>query len=126
MEAKDLRIGDWVCYRGTNIKVTSLYDKGGSNEIGWGDKESTWVNGRTIEPIPLTPEILAKNGFKTLEFYSELVISNANEHTQIQWDGSHLRCKKMGGGELELTCCKYVHQLQDAMRICCIDKEIKM
>lgn len=64
MKAKELMIGDWVHYRGTNIQVTSLYDKGNSNEIGWSDKESVWVNGRTIEPIPLTGEILENNGFR--------------------------------------------------------------
>ena len=63
LEACELMIGDWVNYRGIDIQVTSLYDKGGSNEIGLGDKESTWVNGCNIDPIPLTTVILAKNGF---------------------------------------------------------------
>ena len=64
MKVNKLQIGDYVNYRGQIIKVTSLYDKGGSNEVGWSDKESVWVNADNVEPIPLTPEILEKNGFE--------------------------------------------------------------
>lgn len=63
MKANELQIGDYVNYRGQIIKVTSLYDKGNSNEIGWTDKDCVWVNGRCMEPITITPEILEKNGF---------------------------------------------------------------
>ena len=61
MKANELMIGDYVNYRGHIIKVTSLYDKGGSNEVGWSNKESVWVNADNVDPIPLTPEILEKN-----------------------------------------------------------------
>lgn len=58
MKVNELQIGDYVNYRGHIIKVTSLYDKGGSNEVGWSDKECVWVNADNVEPIPLTAEIL--------------------------------------------------------------------
>ena len=64
MKANGLQIGDYVNYRGQIIKVTSIYDKGGSNEVGWSDKESVWVNADNVEPISLTPEVLERNGFK--------------------------------------------------------------
>lgn len=83
-------------------------------------------NADEIEPVKLTPEILARNGFTTLQFYSELVISNANEHTHVMWDGSHLTAKKMGQGTIELARCYYVHQLQQALRLLGIEKEIKL
>ena len=63
MKVNKLQIGDYVNYHGQFIKVTSLYDKGGSNEVGWSNKESVWVNADNVEPIPLTAEILEKNGF---------------------------------------------------------------
>ena len=66
MKTNEQQIGDYVNYRGQIIKVTSLYDKGGSNEVGWSDKESVWVNAINVEPIPLTAEILEKNGFEIL------------------------------------------------------------
>lgn len=123
MKAKELQIGDYVNYRGQIIKVTSLYDKGGSNEVGWSDKESVWVNGRCIEPIPLTPEILEKNEidsvFKTrykgfyLEYHAEagMIMLYVYNNGSFQPTGASF---------------KYVHQLQHALRLCGIDKEIKL
>ena len=117
MNTKELQIGDWVNYRGTNIQVTSLYDKGGSNEIGWGVKESTWVNGRCIEPIPLTAEILEKNGFKRgFGEEGQPIFSTIQFGEYGMWDGYCFpNCK---GRVLQ-----YVHQLQHALRLCGIEKE---
>lgn len=124
MKAEELMIGDWVCYRGTNIQVTSLYNKGGSNEIGWSDKESVWVNGRTVELIPLTPEILEKIGFihyTVTDFY--MLKEESSEPI-------HLDNYNENGWRLRINCdnipceCKYVHQLQHALRLCGINKEI--
>ena len=130
MDGKELQIGNYIEAFGIKRIVAGIF--GGQDFLmldtyipSFGYRESTLsFRCEYAHPIPMTPEILAKNGFKTLEFYSELVISDPNEHTQVQWDGSHLRCKKMGSGELELTCCKYVHQLQNALHICGINKDI--
>ncbi len=78
MKASELQIGDYVNYRGQVIKVTSLYDKGGSNEVGWSDKESVWVNADNVEPIPLTADILEKNGFERSEVFVEWKYENDN------------------------------------------------
>lgn len=121
MKAEELMIGDYVNYRGRIIKVTSLYDKGGSNEVGWTDKESVWVNADNVEPIPLTPEILEKNDF----------VQNTKDSIF-----EHIGCgiiygkyyRRTEGKALDTGDClypiKYIHQLQHAMRLCGINKEI--
>jgi hypothetical protein len=123
MKANEMQIGDYVNYRGQIIKVTSLYDKGGSNEVGWSDKESVWVNADNVEPIPLTPEILEKNEidtvFKTkykgfyLEYHAEagMIVLYVYNNGSFQPTG---------------ICFKYVHQLQHALRLCGIEKEIEL
>jgi len=132
MKANELQIGDYVNYRGQIIKVTSLYDKGGSNEVGWSDKESVWVNAISVEPIPLTPEILEKNGFEKV--YDEYKLPNY----RIKWknytnlffivftgvDGywNHVGLGVIIGGVPATL--DYVHQLQQAMKLCGINKEI--
>ena len=150
MEVKELQIGDYVNYRGQIIKVTSLYDKGGSNEIGWSDKESVWVNGRCIEPIPLTPEILEKNGFikdadkdnRLTDVYHLLVPTGFERKSftiQVSLyrepigDVSTLvKCwgwvPPYNGGMNDIHLCtvKYVHQLQHALRLCGIEKELEL
>ena len=127
MNANELMIGDWVHYRGTNIRVTSLYDKGGSNEIGWGDKESTWVNGRTVEPIPLTSEILERNGFRY--HAPERGMYGVTSASYYDCEGSpHIFCDGdpfavwfESGVDI-----RYVHQLQHVLRLCGVEKEIKL
>ena len=128
MKVNKLQIGDYVNYRGQIIKVTSLYDKGGSNEVGWSNKESVWVNGRCIEPIPLTPEILEKNGFKQIgekftrgEIDDDLIeiIPSINNSYRI----------KVSVADLMVSCSiwgSHVHQLQHALRLCGITLNIEV
>ena len=130
MKANELMIGDWVNYRGTFIKVTSLYDKGGSNEIGWGKIESTWVNGRCIEPIPLTREILEKNGFIRDMFYGEWQFDldpfpfSVVQRKNNSW---YLGREEHGiAHNREIIDISYVHELQHALRLCGIEKEIEL
>ena len=113
MEAKELMIGDWVDYRDKYIQVTSLYDKGGSNEIGWGDKESTWVNGRTIKPIPLTKEILQTNGI-LYQWGSPWFQHTDNYEVEFEVHFTY-NCHAV---------LRYVHELQHALRLFKIKKEI--
>ena len=125
MNVKSLQIGDYVNYRGQIIKVTSLYDKGGSNEVGWSDKESVWVNAYNVEPIPLTTEILEKNGFHK-EWDEDIILMVCD--TIIVETGNNYKLYKDGKMYLRrvLSPLYYVHQLQHALRLCGIDKEIEL
>ena len=125
-------IGDYVNYRGQIIKVTSLYDKGGSNEVGWSDKESVWVNGRCIEPIPLTPEILEKNGFEKQwqdnyeysdddENLNMTFFPKSSNYTNGAYDYIDIEKGCMTINEMPI---EFVHELQHALRLCGIEKEI--
>jgi len=87
MKATDLMIGDWVNYKSTSsgklrpIKIQNIYGCEFNCEV------ENWniISGKSIsdtEPIKLTEEILAKNGFvKTwngdwqLKEYSTIIIS---------------------------------------------------
>ena len=128
MKVKFLQIGDYVNYRGQIIKVTSLYDKGDSNEVGWSDKECVWVNADNVEPIPLTPEILEKNGFKQIgekficgEIDDDLIeiIPSINNTYRIT----------VSVTDLMISCsiwCSHVHQLQHVLRLYGIEKTIEL
>ena len=127
LSVKSLQIGDYVNYRGQIIKVTSLYDKGGSNEVGWSEKESVWVNADNVEPIPLTAEILEKNEFVLDDewyIYTEQGINIAvafRDDNEFVYDLSILT----GSGSVDIHA-KYVHELQHAMRLCNINKTIEL
>ena len=138
MKATELQLGDYVNYRGQIIKVTSLYDKGGSNEVGWSDKESVWVNGRCIEPIPLTPEILENNEFTRdpLWHHCDKDFGNYTISVQLGYANKieYIKIYEKGKDDvvpsertkLYLTHIKYVHQLQQALRLCGIKEIIEL
>lgn len=88
-----------------------------------------------LEPVPLTPEILEKNGIKLLEVGDNGVATPAKDRNRFekwemhtQWKDTYLwydrLCKywllnNMGGARLH-----FVHELQHALKLCGIEKEI--
>ena len=134
MKAEELMIGDWVdVYHELTdesgfykpLRVTGIHYNDG---ICFGDStiESPWNDLKEFEegvrPIPLTPEILEKNGLENdpLGCYfdedkqGELEISSTDEG--VYWTINY--------NEYGILKLKYVHQLQHALRLCKIEKEI--
>ena len=144
MDIKSLMVGDWVQLKtyGVSDKFerTEAYIFVKVAEIGSGlitvehnndIKEPYRICENTeIEPIPLTPEILEKNGFTKLE--------DESGKQRYRWeyaDGIHIsidftdtdpwvhvsnRCY------FAVPYCEYVHQLQHALGLCGIYKEITL
>lgn len=134
MKANELMIGDYVNYRGQIIKVTSLYDKGGSNEVGWSDKESVWVNADNVKPIPLEKVHLTKNGFEAREetddtefYYYDCYEINVSFDEGISEENiPPIIYLTIEFAEKSIAMpIEYVHELQQAMRIMGCDKEIE-
>ena len=134
MRVSELQIGDYVNYRGQVIKVTSLYDKGGSNEVGWSNKESVWVNADNVEPIPLTPEILEKNGFEkqwqdNYEYFNDdenlniIFHPKSSNYTNGAYDYIDIEKGCLTINEMPIS---FVHELQHTLRLCETDKEIEL
>lgn len=141
MKADELMIGDWVhveAHRGfnaQNVKVETIPDNDGDNKYGYhygnigtwldgGDNDFRDVETKHLQPIPLTPEILEKNGFvhyDLLDFWMWKKESFKPVHLD-KYDKDEWR--------LRINCdnipceCKYVHQLKHALRLCGIEKEI--
>lgn len=143
MEAKELMIGDWVeCVDSTHKeKVYAQIDaieEGQTCILVRLDNCNWFLDISFIKPTPLTPEILKKNGWKH-EFDKKdyMVKYNLGEEGKNCWmmwamkehnldiqrqdeklDVYNLKVSKV------VIPCDYVHQLQHAMRICGIEKEI--
>lgn len=86
-----------------------------------------------VKPIPLTPEILAKNGMETKDgdefvLFDNSKIDTTGEYTIIRYYAKVCRlwiCKGDGAIENEIHIdCQYVHELQHALKLCGIDKQI--
>lgn len=127
LTAKDLMIGNFVyfnCLDGSKIVVCVT---GFEDGIVYGDSEkaSHWCNIKKVEPIPISQEILEKNFSSTPDWY----FIGTNKYCfriykyKDKWDFCFSRDGK--GTRLYLKISN-VHQLQHALRLAGIDKEIKL
>lgn len=122
LSCKDLMVGDWVynTHNRQNERVQEITS--GLVMLDYNDL----YDYDEIEPIPLTPEILEKNGYiKDGYFYKK------GEYDRIQlgqlFEHASVVCyKDMRFCEVSTSpyLLQYVHQLQHAMRLCGIEKEI--
>ena len=148
MKAEELMVGDWVyaidingekhpCrannleYDYTNKRGDFCVDFYGTGyEVEWPDITFN------VEPIPITPEILEKNGFEKLDF-SHFQIGNRRLVLDAdgRWDGPLswnwvvTEMDTNAKGQLVVldyyvATINYVHELQHALRLCGIEKEI--
>ena len=130
MDIRDLSVGDWVLDGNDNpaqiLAIENWSDGHVLNvrikDIGIGEVPITRVS-----PIPITQEILEKNGFKKNGEYNEwnigtwrtpylLGVSLERPSIIIKWNGSSIFIDQA----------KYVHQLQHALRLANVEKEITL
>ena len=135
MKASDLMIGDLVNVNGLNLKVGAIH----ADEIGVFDPDFKiyWCSDDgldRIDPIPLTEEILVKNGFVYRE-EEETCATDAFHHWQLDghWfalnSTQYFRKEKkedMPRFDVAGIAIHYVHQLQHLLRLCGIEKEIEL
>ena len=118
----ELSIGDWVEIQGVVKRIDYLYGKDNVCDVPI----------ELVHPIPLTPEILEKNGFVKGEIYegnSSIVFTNGN--ISISWFKKskwyRLRIyNALGDTELCSAIVHNVHQLQHALRLAGVGKEIEL
>lgn len=134
MKANELMVGDWFRFRYTtdgreNVKTFRISQI--ENELGeyyvWGNGFGRMCFPERLEPIPLTPEILEKNFgeainggyFEGDEFYELFII----EVTDGTWIIKHDNIE-FSNIPRQQVMVSYVHELQHALRLCGIEKEI--
>jgi hypothetical protein len=120
MKVTELMIGDWVYLYGDPIKINI-------DDLGVIDRDDTYDNGEHCRPIPLTAEILEKNGFigKTAISGSSLYFYPLND--KVYWyKGGIYAIGENVWQDVYITSCEYVHQLQQTLRLVGIKKEIEL
>ena len=105
-------IGDWVqpCSRSYPVQVDFL-----SAETINDDMDAAF------DPIPLTPEILETNGFKVRSLWAEY----EDDDCTMEIVGANFRVRNARGSWFKGKC-SFVHELQHALRLCGIDKELTL
>ena len=135
MKPSDLMIDDWVYNKihKKNIQITP-YDFFTHGHLSTGKQyfvgEPGLVSGRNLEPIPLTSEILKKNGFKYRDGYGYSFV-NRKELSGDGFEEEKVYINTALNTLIIYTAAssihlpvKYIHELQHALRICGIEKEI--
>lgn len=153
MKATDLMIGDYVFWNWATHKVdfdgdvmtdrgykvssriikVSSVNEGGITFKSLKDGSQISIKEEDLVPIPLTPEILEKNGFIPNKFNTNDVFGtrfDLGDHYYLTFYNSNR------GGSLTkyytsqsifyITTIEYVHELQHALRLCGIEKEIEL
>lgn len=123
MKATNLMIGDWVyCITdNTNVQIEEIFI---DDIYGWCYKYEGKLNAlNDIEPIPLTKEILEKNGFEKSqgEKFTWFICNVAAFDIRIVNEKNNLYDIKIAEYPRPIT---YVHELQHLLKLCKIEKEI--
>ena len=135
MSIKDLMFGDWVDAEGYGrVKGIIIDEEDYCPQVLI--RDDVWYPLNLIEPIPLTPEILEKNGFKECgkddtdgAILYELGDDFLGVSLWVNIEPCLLGIWRTWAGESLYSVIKelpisFVHQLQHALRLCGIDKEI--
>jgi len=129
MKANELMLGDWVFHirnrivsgfeAGGPVRVLEIYEHGAQTTDGF-------VRYEDLEPIHLTPEILEKNGWKTTDRYR---YNRGNVWFDIINRGAEdfdIEVSAYDGGFAYVATIYNVHELQHALRLFGIKKEVEL
>ena len=142
MKATEIQVGDRLRYRGRMNAFDFRVEQVTKRKVGYHaepcEHRMHYLRLHEVEPIPLTAEILERNGFRKFNF------RNIEDQHQWTWwldtqtnvslwtrelkddpkDGWMIRIES----PLASCCCKieHIHHLQHALRLCKIEKEIEL
>ena len=148
MKVNELMTGFFVyfcCFDGSKIVVRVTGFKDGT-VYGDSKKGSHWCNIEKVEPIPLTPEILARMGFTVEEVPKYDDTYTEDEYTATMKCVDARKCNveieyKTYRNEITVfshdyhnilqyrsieTQVEYVHELQHILRVMKVDKELEL
>ncbi len=137
MRTEELMTGNFVKIKnsGVIIKIEAIHKK----KVGCHSTPNklTWVRTDLLEPIPITPLSLRQNGFYkanagVIGFFEEsysnstVEVSLSNVYIDERSNQLHIEDPDSQTVFLHMMQCNYLHQLQNAFRVCGIKKEIEI
>ena len=123
MKANELMIGDWVIHPYYKHPSKIVYFNGSRVRVEYEEVEA-----ESLRPIPLTPEILEKIGFESQPNIGYII--DDWDGTQIIYDSWNHNLRIIKNYKVCLDIEAFddiaVHELQHALKLCCIEKEIEL
>lgn len=125
MKANELMIGDWITSKKWTEKTFKLTRINDSGKFFYGITVDGSLIGpffiEELEPISLTPEILEKNGF---EFNWRWRLKGHDLWLSQSGDEYRVYVNEDDDKRDNFCWIKFVHELQQVIRLCGIEKEI--
>lgn len=125
---RDLSIGDWVNAGGEPAKIIQLGISGRNKAKGLSGQIYGFLTSSEIEPIPITSEILKSNGWYEDDY--DTCTDYITDDTTIMYNKERKDWKACIINGSPVVRVKvfftYVHELQHALRLAGLDKDIKL
>jgi hypothetical protein len=126
LKATELQIGDWVQLPDSAGRVVSIAKNGIYFESELGEGVCSFDH---LQSVPITPKILEKNGFKKYgdtgwwleeDYYDVHVYEWSDGVWVSRYEITEINCPH------EQATMSYVHELQQFLRLCGIEKKIEL
>lgn len=128
MKISDLSVGDWVLFTGLPRRVAIISSTCVLPHKGVLDIATFSID--DISPIPITHEILEKNGFEKRDTYiwnNPKMRCTAYRFGFKYWDiRVTYRARGYRPTRINIENIVYVHELQHALRLAGVEKEIEL
>lgn len=134
LKISDLSVGDWVEYEGLHYPITFVgYGEGGDGSLVnliRPDLSCFTCKICDIYPIPITVEMLEKNGFESTTKPNVFTLTHGKLQLYVsnEFDGWTMSFVNF----MERLCIlqvikkSYIHELQHTLRLAGVDKEINL
>ena len=130
MKAEELMVGDWFEFpMNQKIQIKSIDKVNETDTIINRGKFDDLFFLDDIKPILLTPEMLEKNGFEYDEegrVLADNLVLWIDEIRYVEYNPFNRAFLILGESSTFDGICNYVHELQHALRLCGIDKQIEL
>ena len=135
MRATEIMISDYLSYKGQIIKVASITKKKVGYHIKDNEYRMHYARLCECKPVFITPEILEKLGFsrEPIDYVSAKCYTlSADKYKLTLTIADYGKYKRLllNVDSVDAECfnikCNYLHQLQHALKLCGIEKEIKL
>ena len=137
ISVSDLSVGDWVCAE----QLCGVHSKPRLTPpmkvVGLGDGAGGWVN-LMIDPeqgdsfefepseirgVPITAEVLEKNGWWKIPYSDKIYTIEGDNYSLVYYIEGNVADFRRESDRCSITC-NYIHELQRALRLAKVGKEI--
>ena len=125
MNINELMIGNWVAYKGKPYRVTGINKDGAFGEtvrIQMG-KDEMDISAQKVNGVEITKDNMEFNGIDSAGLVVDDHIIFCNYNALTIYSNYHTEQKPYTA--INIPIC-YIHELQNAFRLCGIEKEIEL